>query len=70
MTSTIDSLTESLEKFLLEMLMIIEQVKKFCPSFRTKTYIALLHYYNSVLVKSENHVSMLRPANPTCTTFY
>ena len=52
------------------MLMIIEQVKKFCPSFVTKICIALLHYYNNVLVKSENHVSMLRPANPTCTIFY
>jgi hypothetical protein len=52
------------------MLMITEQAKKIFPSFGTKIFITLLHYSNSVLVKSENHVSMLRPANPTCTIFY
>jgi hypothetical protein len=52
------------------MLMIIEEVKIFFPSFGTKVFIALLHYSNSELVKSENRVSMLRPANPTCSIFY
>jgi hypothetical protein len=52
------------------MFMITEQVKKFFLSIGTKIFIALLHYSNSVLLKSENHVSMLRPANPTCTIFY
>jgi len=52
------------------MLMIIEQIKKFFPSFGTKISIASLHYSNNALVKSENRVSMLRPANPICTIFY
>lgn len=51
------------------MLIVIEHVKKFLPSFGTKIFIALLHYSNSVLVKSENHVSMLRLANHNCIIF-
>jgi hypothetical protein len=39
--------------------MIIEPVKKFCSSFGTKIFIARLHYSNSILVKSEEHVSII-----------